>query len=136
MGKKSFKSFISNLNNNINKMSKIFLVLICFVYAAVLGLVLFASTASKEYLIIPSYEHVFLNEKINPQISIIPTRTYDDEGKMTLKYSVRVYVIGRSAGRSNSDPNIKINNLKVSASTVETVSSHNVNKMYKNGLLE
>lgn len=130
MNSKKGKSFLSELNSKINKISKTFLLLICVVYALVLGCIVTITVVEQDYTIVPSYEHVYFNEDINSQITLIPVRTFDDDGNMTLKYTVRVYVYGRISSSSTADPGYTIKNLKVSASTVSKVSNKKTDKMY------
>lgn len=128
--KQNKNSIFSYINNKINGLSKIAILLIVVVYTAVLSLLVIVTEPRPDYVSVPSYEHVYFDEKVNPQISIIANRTFDEEGKMTLKYNISVNIHGRISESSNSDPAYSITNFKMSASLVEALDQTKTDKMY------
>ena len=124
------ESIFSRINKRIGKLSKLALILILAIYALALVGIFALVSASKSYLVMPEYEHVYWDEQLNPQITIIGRRTFDDENNMTLKYSVNVNVYGRISSTSTTDPGYALTDFKMSAATVETVTSSVPNKMY------
>lgn len=124
------KSFFGNLNAKINKLSKTAMILVLAVYAVILGGIYTLVTVTRNYLVIPEYEHVYFNEQVNPQITIIGRRTFDDSNKMTLKYSVNVSTYGRISASSSVDPGYSLTDFKMSAATVDTITSKAPNNMY------
>lgn len=123
-------SFISNINNKINNLSKIAILLIAVVYSVVLTAVVYFTEPNPNYVAVPTYEHVYYNETINPQISVIVNRTFDEEGEMTLKYNISVNIHGRISESSSSDPAYTIKNFRMSASIKDDFESNSVHKMY------
>lgn len=124
------KSFISNINKKISSLSKTAILLIVIAYTTVLSILVIVAEPNPTYISIPSYEHVYFDEAINPQISIIANRTFNDEGKETLKYNISVSIYGRPNATSSSDPNYSIKNFKMSASLSDSINSSLVKKMY------
>lgn len=127
---KSIKTFFSNINYKIASLSKIAIMLIIVAYSAVLFALVYVTEPRPDYVPIPNYQHVYFDKTINPQISIIANRTFDEAGKETLKYSISVNIHGRTSEASNSDPGYKIQNFKMSASLTDTFGSSIVDKMY------
>ena len=127
---KSIKTFFSNINYKIASLSKIAIMLIIVAYSAVLFALVYVTEPRPDYVPIPNYQHVYFDKTINPQISIIANRTFDEDGKETLKYSISVNIHGRTSETSNSDPGYKIQNFKMSASLTDTFGSSIVDKMY------
>lgn len=124
------ESIFSKLNQRIGKLSKLAIILILAVYALALVGIYALVSITKSYLVIPGYEHVYWDEKVNPQITIIGRRTFDDDDNMTLKYSVNVSVYGRISASSTSDPGYALTDFKMSAATTESTTSAVANKMY------
>ncbi len=124
------KSFFGNLNAKINKLSKTAMILVLAVYAVILGGIYTLVTVTRNYLVIPEYEHVYFNEQVNPKITIKGRRTFDDSNKMTLKYSVNVSTYGRISASSSVDPGYSLTDFKMSAATVDTITSKAPNNMY------
>ncbi len=128
--KNGIKTFFSNINHKIASLSKIAIMLIIVAYSTVLFALVYVTEPRPDYVPIPTYQHVYFDKTINPQISIIANRTFDEDGKMTLKYSISVNIHGRTSESSNSDPGYKIQNFKMSASLVDTLGSNVIDKMY------
>ena len=124
------QNIFSKLNNKLEKLSKTTLILILVVYAAVLGGIYALVTVTRSYLVTPEYEHVYWDEHVNPQITIIGRRTYDEDDNMTLKYSVNVSVYGRISESSTIDPGYSLTDFKMSAATVSTLTSKLPSNMY------
>ena len=124
------ESIFSRINKRISKLSKLALILILTIYALALVGIFALVNANKTYLVVPEYEHVYWDQQLNPQITIIGRRTFDEDNKMTLKYSVNVNVYGRINAESNVDPGYALTDFKMSAATVENVTSSVPNKMY------
>lgn len=124
------KNFFKRLNDKIAKLNKTTMILILAAYALVLGLLYTVVSRSKTYITIPNYSHVYFNENINPQISIIAIRNFDDDGNEKLKYTVSVSIYGRINESSTSDPGYAINEFKMSATTTEELNSIDVDSMY------
>ena len=124
------ESLFSKLNTKLEKLSKTALILILAVYAVILGGIYALVTVSKSYLVTPSYEHVYFDEHVNPQITIIGRRTFDDDNKMTLKYSVNVSVYGRISSSSTVDPGYSLTDFKMTAATTNSVTSKTADSMY------
>lgn len=124
------QNIFSKLNSKLEKLSKTTLILILVVYALILGGVYALVTVTRSYLVTPEYEHVYFDEQVNPQITIIGRRTYDDEDKMTLKYSVNVSIYGRISAASTVDPGYSLTDFKMSAATVSSLTSKSPSNMY------
>lgn len=124
------QNIFSKLNSKLEKLSKTTLILILVVYALILGGVYALVTVTRSYLVTPEYEHVYFDEHVNPQITIIGRRTYDDEDKMTLKYSVNVSIYGRINASSTVDPGYSLTDFKMSAATVSSLTSKSPSNMY------
>lgn len=124
------RNMFSKLNSKLEKLSKTTLILILVVYALVLGGIYALVTVTRSYLVTPEYEHVYFDEHVNPQVTIIGRRTYDDSDKMTLKYSVNVSLYGRINATSTVDPGYSLTDFKMSAATVSSLTSKNPSNMY------
>ena len=124
------QNIFSKLNSKLEKLSKTTLILILVVYALILGGIYALVTVTRSYLVTPEYEHVYFDEQVNPQITIIGRRTYDDEDKMTLKYSVNVSIYGRINASSTVDPGYSLTDFKMSAATVSSLTSKSPSNMY------
>ena len=124
------QNIFSKLNSKLEKLSKTTLILILVVYALILGGIYALVTVTRSYLVTPEYEHVYFDEQVNPQITIIGRRTYDDEDKMTLKYSVNVSIYGRISASSTVDPGYSLTDFKMSAATVSSLTSKSPSNMY------
>ena len=128
--KQNKQSIFSYINNKINSMSKIAILFTIVIYTAVLSMLVIVTEPRPDYISVPSYEHVYFDEKVNPQISIIANRTFDEDGEMTLKYNISVNIHGRISADSNSDPAYSVTNFKMSASLVENLGETKTDKMY------
>ena len=124
------KSWFSKLNNRLGKLSHTALILILVIYSCVLGGIYALVTLTRSYLVVPNYEHVYWDEEVNPQITIIGRRTFDSDNKMSLKYSVNVSVYGRISPASTTDPGYALTDFKMSAATVTSTTSKNPANMY------
>lgn len=128
--KQNKQSIFSYINDKINSMSKIAILFTIVIYTAVLSMLVIVTEPRPDYISVPSYEHVYFDEKVNPQISIIANRTFDEDGEMTLKYNISVNIHGRISADSNSDPAYSVTNFKMSASLVENLGETKTDKMY------
>lgn len=128
--KQNKQSIFSYINDKINSMSKIAILFTIVIYTAVLSMLVIVTEPRPDYISVPSYEHVYFDEKVNPQISIIANRTFDEDGEMTLKYNISVNIHGRISADSNSDPAYSVTNFKMSASLVENLVETKTDKMY------
>ena len=124
------ESWFSKFNNKLEKLSRTTLILLLIVYACVLGGIYALVSLTRSYIVVPNYEHVYFDEEVNPQITIIGRRTFDSDNKMTLKYSVNVSVYGRISTASTSDPGYALTDFKMSAATVASTTSKNPANMY------
>ena len=124
------ESWFSKFNNKLEKLSRTTLILLLIVYACILGGIYALVSLTRSYIVVPNYEHVYFDEEVNPQITIIGRRTFDSDNKMTLKYSVNVSVYGRISTASTSDPGYALTDFKMSAATVTSTTSKNPANMY------
>lgn len=124
------QNIFSKLNNKLEKLSKTTLILILVVYALILGGIYALVTVTRSYLVTPEYEHVYWDEHVNPQITIIGRRTYNEDESMTLKYSVNVSIYGRINEASSVDPGYSLTDFKMSAATVSSLTSKLPSNMY------
>lgn len=129
MKNKEENNFFRRLNNKIANLNKLATFGIIVVYALALFVIYVLVFQSKPYIAIPNYSHVYFNEDINPQISVIGLRTSGDDG-INLKYSVSVQVHGRINSTSTNDPRYMVNNFKMSAAITDDIKSNNVDSMY------
>lgn len=124
------QNVFKKLNNNIRKLSQTTLIIILALYAALLGGIYALVSSTKTYLVMPEYEHTYWNEYVNPQVTLIGRRTFDDDDNMTLKYSLNVSVYGRISSTSTTDPGYALKDFKMSAATTSSVTSKNPDNMY------
>ena len=124
------ESWFTKLNIRLGKLSQTALILLLVIYACILGGIYALVTVTRSYLVVPNYEHVYWDEEVNPQITIIGRRTFDSDDKMTLKYSVNVSIYGRISASSTTDPGYSLTDFKMSAATVTSTTSKSPANMY------
>ncbi len=120
---------ISKINSIISKINKTGLVLIIVCYVGILLFALNLIKSDYTYLNEPNYEHQLYNEEINPQVSIVGLRTFNEEDEQTLKYSISVNIAGRY-GTGSSDPKYKLSNFRMFASTKAKLNDKAPNNTY------
>ncbi|MFA6842766.1 MAG: hypothetical protein WCR33_00020 [Bacilli bacterium] len=130
------QNFFKNLNYKVNAMNKTSIILFILIYALILGGIvgLVANNSDdSNYLFIPPYEHVFYNDEVSSQFSIVGLRTFDDDDEMTLKYRVVAGIEDRyiesDTSSSKIDPNYEITRFKMNAGTSKTLTGQ-VNSIY------
>lgn len=120
---------IRKINNIINKINKSGLILIVVCYILILSIALSMVGKEISYVNQPNYQHQFYNNDINPQISIVGVRDYEEEhGHMHLKYSISVNISGRYV--ENKDPKYKIPEFRMFASTKTNLTDKEPNGTY------
>lgn len=120
---------IRKINNIINKINKSGLILIVVCYILILSIALSMVGKEISYVNQPNYQHQFYNNDINPQISIVGVRDYEEEhGHMRLKYSISVNISGRYV--ENKDPKYKIPEFRMFASTKTNLTDKEPNSTY------
>lgn len=118
--KKEFS--ISSVNNVIGKLNKTSLSLIIVVYICVLAIVLSFVGKNISYITEPSYDHVFYNDEITPQISIVGRRTVSSDNTVNLKYNINAYITSRYV--DSTAPKLDITNFRMFAITSDSLTSN------------
>lgn len=111
--KKDFS--ISSINGVIGKLNKMSLLVIVVVYIFILALILSLVGSNISYINEPSYDHVFYNEEITPQITIVGRRTVSSNDNITLRYNVNAYITSRY--EDGTAPKLDIENFRMFAIT-------------------
>lgn len=111
---KQTKKVKRNLNDIIVGLNRPAFVFIIIFYVVFLALIIYVATPKRDYLIVPDYEHILYPEEIKPQVTIVGLRTFDTEGKMTLRYSVAAKLSGK-INESSLDPGFRIDRFQMSA---------------------
>lgn len=119
--KKDFS--IGSINKVIGKLNKTSLLLIVVVYIVVLSLILSLVGNNISYIHEPSYDHVFYNEEITPQITIVGRRTLNDDDSIRLRYNVNAYITSRYV--DGTAPKLDIQNFRMFAITTKELTNNN-----------
>lgn len=104
----------SKVNEFILKLSKSAYMFLIIGYLLILTLLVVLVTPKYSYIVVPEYEHVVYNEDIFPQITLVGLRTFDDNDKMTTRYSVQAKLSGR-LNDQNNDSKLDIVRFQMSA---------------------
>lgn len=104
--KKTFNDLIAGLNRPA------FLLLIA-AYIGLLILIIFLITPKRDYVIVPNYEHFLYAEEVRAQVTLVGLRTFDEDDKMTLRYSVAAKLSGRL--QNSVDPAYVIERFQMSS---------------------
>lgn len=119
--KKEFS--ISSVNNVIGKLNKTSLSLIIIVYICILAIVLSFVGTNISYVTEPKYDHVFYNDEITPQISIVAKRTVSSDNNINLKYNFNAYITSRYV--DSTAPKLDITNFRMFAITTDSLTNQN-----------
>lgn len=125
--KKDFS--ISSVNGVIGKLNKMSLLVIIVVYIFILSLILSLIGSNISYINEPSYDHVFYNEEITPQLTIVGRRTVSSNDDITLRYNVNAYITSRY--EDGTAPKLDIENFRMFAITSkELTNTKNLSNYY------
>ncbi|MFA5543005.1 MAG: hypothetical protein WC008_02930 [Bacilli bacterium] len=102
------------INEFIIKLSKSAYMFLIIGYLLILTLLIVLITPKYSYIVIPQYEHVVYNEDIFPQITLVGLRSFDENDKMTTRYSVQAKLSGR-LNEDNNDSKLDILRFQMSA---------------------
>jgi hypothetical protein len=105
--RKSLNDIILQLNNPAY-------ILTIIIYMSALILTLLLITPSRDFIVVPNYEHEKYAEEIVPQITVVGIRSFDDNEIMSLRYSVTAKFTGR-LNQDKADPKLEIGRSQVSA---------------------
>lgn len=113
MKNKNSKKFnkVNQFILNLNRSSFMFIII---AYMLLLTLLVVIITPSKNFIVVPSYQHVIYHDEITPQITLVGIRTFDDNDKMTLRYSVQAKMQGR-LDENKVDPKLEISRFQMSS---------------------
>lgn len=105
---------LNKINDFIMKLSKSAYMFLIIGYLLILTIVIIIATPKYSYIVVPEYEHVVYNEDIFPQVTLVGLRTFDDNDKMTTRYSVQAKLSGR-LNEENNDSKLDILRFQMSA---------------------
>ncbi len=105
---------VNKINEFVIKLNKSSFMFIIIAYMLLLTLLVVIITPSKNFIVVPAYQHVVYNDEITPQITLVGIRTFDDDGNMSLRYSVQAKMQGRF-NENNVDPKLEIIRFQMSS---------------------